>query len=434
MAPSDAMTKVLAAESACAAAATAVADPDDIPASEAVRLYEALDRAVRSLSAGRTLLAKRVEASKQWERKGFGSAAEHLAQISGKSLGAARSELETSGALTHLPATRSALLEGRVSETQGQLIANAARVNPEAERSLIKKAQRTNHQELRDEAHRAKAAADPDPAATHRRIHRDRRLGRHTDPEGAWNLHARGTVSDGSIVAAEIDRLTDEIFRANGKAGTQECRDAYAFDALTEMARRSSGLRHCAPDPEAKKAGLGAPQHLALLRLDVAALWRGYVEGDELCEVTGLGPIPVEVARTLLGDAVLKLIITKGVDIASVTSLTRGPTQAMHYAKLWMSPTCIVEGCTRTIVEYDHEWGAEYKDTRHTRLDEIERKCHTHHDLHTRLGWALVAGKGERPMVAPDDPRHPAHAPPRAPTSGAPPPGAQPDLFGVALT
>jgi len=113
------------------------------------------------------------------------------------------------------------------------------------------------------------------------------------------------------------------------------------------------------------------------------------------------------VARDLLGDAVLKLIITKGVDIASVTSLTRGPTQAMHYAKLWTSPTCVVEGCSRTIVEYDHEWGAEYKDTRHTRLDEIERKCHTHHDLHTLHGWALVPGKGERPMVPPDDPRHP---------------------------
>jgi len=429
MAPSDAMTKVQRAESACSAAAAALRDPDDIPASEAVRLYETLERASRAIAAGKTLLAKRVAASKQWERKGHGSAAEHLAQISGRSLGAAKSELETSDALGRLDATKEALLEGRVSEAQGQIIANAAKVNPDAERSLIKKASRTNHQQLRDEAQKAKAAADPDPMATHRRIHRDRRLGRHTDAEGAWNLHARGTVADGSIVSSELDRLTDEIFRANGKAGTYECRDAYAFDALTEMARRSSGLRQGAPSNGEKRKGLGAPQHLALLRLDVAALWRGFVEGDELCEVAGLGPIPVEVARSLLGDAVLKLIITKGVDIASVTSLTRGPTQAMHYAKLWTSPMCIVEGCTRTIVEYDHEWGTEYKDTRHTRLREIEPKCHTHHDLHTLHGWALVAGKGKRQMVAPDDPRHPAHAPPPAATG---PPGEQADLFATA--
>ena len=438
MAGADPIRRVQAAEAACVAAAASVRDPDDIPASQAIVLYETLERAGRAVAAAKTLLAKRVAASKQWQTKGFGSAAEQLAQISGKSLGAAKTELETSDALDGLVATKAALLEGRVSEAQGQIIANAAKLNPEAERSLIKKAKRTNHQQLREEALKAKAAADPDPAARYRRIHSDRRLGRHTDAEGAWNLHARGTVADGSIISSEIDRLTDEIFRSNGKAGTHECRDAYAFDALTEMARRSSGLRH-GPPATGEKKGLGAPQHLALLRLDLEALWRGYVEGDELCEVTGLGPIPVEIAKALLGEAVLKLVITKGVDVLNVTSLTRGPTQAMRYAKLWASPMCIVEGCTRTIVEHDHVWGAEYKDTRHTRLDEIERTCHTHHDLHTLQGWALVVGRGKREMVGPDDPRHPAHAPPgaakaspRAPTSGPSPPGDQPDLFAVA--
>jgi hypothetical protein len=110
--------------------------------------------------------------------------------------------------------------------------------------------------------------------------------------------------------------------------------------------------------------------------------------------------------------------------------LTRGPTQAMKYARLWTSPSCTVEGCTRTRIEHDHRWGAEYKDTRHTRLDELDGVCHHHHDLHTREGWALVPGTGDRPMVSPDDPRHPANAPPpgratgRSPTAGAPPPAA----------
>jgi hypothetical protein len=167
------------------------------------------------------------------------------------------------------------------------------------------------------------------------------------------------------------------------------------------------------------------PEHLALLRLDVEALWRGHVEGDELCEITGLGPIPVTAARRLLGDAVLKLIITKGDAVAHVTSLTRGPTQAMRYALLWTSPTCSVEGCTRTIVEYDHVWGAEWATTRHTRLDQIEPKCSHHHDLHTQAGWELTTGTGKRPVVPPDDPRHPANAPPRDPPTAS----VQIDLF-----
>ena len=155
-----------------------------------------------------------------------------------------------------------------------------------------------------------------------------------------------------------------------------------------------------------------SPQHLALLRLDLEALWRGHVEGEEVCEITGLGPIPVAMAKALLGDAVLKLVVTKGVDVLHVTSLTRRRTQAMHYASLWTSPTCVADGCSRTIVEYDHRTGAEWKHTHHTRLDELDRLCGGHHDLHTNHGWALVEGCGKRPMVAPDDPRHPANGPP----------------------
>ena len=98
-------------------------------------------------------------------------------------------------ALPDLDATKEALLGGEVSESQGQIIANAAKANPQAERDLIEKAKRANHQELRDEAQKAKAAADKDADARHRRIHSERRLSRHTDLEGAWNLHAKGTVA-----------------------------------------------------------------------------------------------------------------------------------------------------------------------------------------------------------------------------------------------
>jgi hypothetical protein len=222
------------------------------------------------------------------------------------------------------------------------------------------------------------------------------------------------------VVVSELERLTDEIFRERGKAGTTECRDAYQFDALKRMAERSrrlhlGGVHDDGPRAKRKPAD---PQHLALLRVDLEALWRGHVEGDELCEVTGLGPIPVAMAKALLGDAVLKLIITKGVDVLHVTSLTRRRTQAMHYASLWTSPTCTVEGCSRTRIEYDHRTGAEWKDTGHTRLDELDPLCGGHHQMHTSKGWALVEGTGKRRMVPPEDPRHPLN---RGPTTCDPP-------------
>ena len=119
MAGADPIRKVQEAEQACAVAAAAVRNPDDIPASQAVLLYERLERAGRSIAAAKTLLARRVAESGQWKTKGHSSAAEHLAQISGRSLGAARSELETSTALPDLDATKEALLAGEVSESQG---------------------------------------------------------------------------------------------------------------------------------------------------------------------------------------------------------------------------------------------------------------------------------------------------------------------------
>lgn len=393
-------------------AAVGALDPDAVPASEATRLVERLDRVARAASAARTVLARRMADSLEWQRHGFRSAEEHLASVAGTSLAAARTELATSEALRALPTTRDALLDGSLSPAQGSVIAGAAKVNPGAERDLLERAGRTNLRELQEAAGRARAAADPDPDATHARLHRQRRLSRHTDGEGMAHLHAQGTPEDAAEILTELDRLTDEIFHEHRATGAREARDTYVWDALVRMARRSRD------GSGARSRKIRNPRHLALLRIDVEALRRGQVQGDELCEITGVGPIPVRIARDLLGDAILKVVITHGVDVLNVTSLGRGPTAAMRTALLWTSPTCTVEGCSRTIVEHDHRTGAEFKDTRHTRLDELDPLCTSHHDLHTHHGWALIHGNGKRAMVPPDDPRHP--------TRGSPNPTGQP--------
>jgi len=47
-----------------------------------------------------------------------------------------------------------------------------------------------------------------------------------------------------------------------------------------------------------------------------------------------------------------------------------------------------------------------------TLLRWLDRLCVSCHDRKTRHGWALVDGHGKRPLVPPDDPRHPKHHPP----------------------
>jgi len=161
------------------------------------------------------------------------------------------------------------------------------------------------------------------------------------------------------------------------------------------------------------------PRFLSLLRIDLAALTRGGVERDEVCEIAGVGPVPARVARALLGDSIVKLVITRGVDVVNVTNLGRGPTAAQRVALLWATPGCTNSECDHTLaIQHDHR--VPWADDQVTELHNLDRLCPTPcHHRKTHDGWALVLGTGRRPLVPPDDPRHPANT-----TTGTPPPAA----------
>ncbi len=235
----------------------------------------------------------------------------------------------------------------------------------------------------------------------HRRIHAARSGRTYTDAEGAWNFHARGTAQAGARFEATLELLIDRFFEDARKQQRHEPREAYVFDALLALADQPSA---------ASTERRPKPRHLALLRVDLESLTRGRVEGDEVCEIAGIGPVPVGTARQVLGDAILKLVITKGVDVANVVHLGRGPTAAQRVALLWSTPKCTNEACSRTMVEIDHRdpWAK----TKHTVLHELDGLCHHDHDLTTQRGWSLVQGTGRRAFVAPIDPRHPRSRPP----------------------
>jgi hypothetical protein len=282
---------------------------------------------------------------------------------------------------------------------------------PDAEDQLLEGAEDKTLSDVREECLKVKATSDPDER--HARIHRERCLRQYTDKEGAWNLYGRGPVDAQAEFKAAHEPILDELFKAARAEGRCEPREAYAFDALVEMARRASGRTAEGPEPAAddeKPKQRPPAKYTAIIRIDDAALRRGAVEGEETCEIRGVGPIPVSVARRLLGDAVLKLVITKGVDVANVTHLGRSPTVAQQIALWWRSPTCTNLGCNRTqFLENDHR--NEWHKCHETRADNLDPLCDHDHDLKTNHGWALVDGTGKRPMVPPDDPRHPKNKP-----------------------
>ena len=373
-------------------------NPDAVALADVTALWKSFDAIERYAAASKMLLARRVDEAGAWRTAGFKTAAEAMAAQSGTSITAMKNVVETSRRIAQLPATAEALRSGALSAQKVEAIAAAALVAPEREHDLLGKASSTLR-EVRDECLKAKVAADGD--AMYERIHQDRRVHDYTDGEGAWNLHARGTPDGGAEVRRTLDEIGDEIFKAAYKNGTREQREAYAFDALVEMARRARGEK-----PEGKPSA----KYLGLIRADLEAFWRGHVEGDELCEITGVGPVPVARAKELLTEAVLNVVITKGTDVLNVTNLHRRANAAQRAALLWESPQCRVEGCSRMRTEIDHR--TDWVITKTTRLDNLDPLCDHHHDLKTNDGWSLIEGVGRRAFVPPDDPRHPRNRPP----------------------
>ena len=384
------------------AAVVAELNPSAVPASSVLGLFEEFDRIERLASCAKTLLARRLEDTPEWGRSGCLSPAEFVAAKSGSSVSAAKDTLATSERIATLPVVEQALRGGELSGPQAVAVADAAAQAPGKQRRLVTKAKQSSLRELKAECQRTKAAADPDPEVTHRRIHAGRQVRTFTDSEGAWNLHARGPVAAGARIEAALRAFIEAEFTKARNADRRESFEAYSFDALVEALEPSGPV-----GASNQRENL---RHLGLIRVDLEALRRGDVVDGEYCEITGIGPIPVSTARNLLGESILKLVITKGVDVLHVTHLGRGPTAAQTVALLWQNALCIVEGCDRTHREVDHR--EDWVKTKHTRLDELELPCDKHHDLKTYHGWALVEGTGKRPMVPPDDPRHPNNKPP----------------------
>jgi len=144
------------------------------------------------------------------------------------------------------------------------------------------------------------------------------------------------------------------------------------------------------------------PGAVVICRVDTSALRRGDVQAGEMCEIPGVGPVPVSVARELFGDCFLKFVITDGVDIQAVAHYGRYPRAHQRTALQFRDPCCVVPGCGRTFgLQYDHTdpWSTGGA----TSLDNLARLCTPHHAMKTHRGYQLRGSPGHWEWVAPAD-------------------------------
>ena len=409
-------------------------DLDEVSGEEAAELVELFSAIERSAALGKLKAARRVEETKAYQRDGAQDAAGWFARKTGTSKREAQRSLDAAKALDDLDATREAAERGELSEQQLREVTDAAGVNPGAEQELLDTARSEPMPTLKERALKARATAG-DRRTRHQRIRARRHLRHGTDAEGAFWMSYRNTADVGAAMLAALKPIEDELFAEARRAGEREPHEAYAADALAAAVCGENPVADTDDGHEADAANGGtergrrrpAKAHRArpsrdikvIVRIDHPALVRGHTEPGELCDVAGLGPIPVSTVQEMLNDAFLAAIVTDGVDVRSVAHLGRRTTAHQQTALEFTRPRCEVTGCGRTMfLETDHRTG--WSKTHDTVFDDLDRLCEHHHDLKTNEGWALEAGTGPRRLLPPSHPEHPAHAPPEE-ASGHPP-------------
>jgi hypothetical protein len=356
---------------------------------EAVDLVD-LGIELERLGAAVRMIAARSVDSERWKAAGFRSAAAWMAAKAGVPVGPAIAAMETLRLLDDLPGTAAAFREGRLSLAQVSEIAHVASEWPATEQRLLDAAGVMSLAELREECRRVKAAAVTDEDDRYRRLRQGRYLRSWADRDGAVRISARLTPDEGGPLLAEIDRRCADMESDARAGGWYEGHDAHRADALVDMARTSPGAD-----------GTAGPEATVHVFVDYDALVRGHTIEEEHCEIPGLGAIPVSVARRMAGDAVLKVIVTKGVEITAVAHAGRTIPAHLRTALECRDPVCIVPGCDiRRGLQIDHR--GPWAETRRTSLDNTARLCRWHHYQKSHCGYTYRGGPGTWEWIPPD--------------------------------
>ena len=362
-------------------------DVEVIDGKSAAELVRISEDARRVLDGLRTSAIGRVGITEAWRVGGSKNSAEWVALHTGTPIYEAQAVVVLADQLRHLPQTVEAMNSGKISTAQAVEVARGATAEPHAEERLLNLAKSSTVRTLRDEASRVIAAAT-DEVERHKRIHKNRCLKTWTDQDGAFNLKARMTVANGALVMAALTPFQDEIFKVARKSGNHETPEAYAADALMALCEKAS---NASSKPAHGVSATKARRSNAVIniRVDIDALKRGHTEHGEICEIAGVGPIPVATATEYLGEAFLKLLVIDGTDVRTIAHMGRAIPAKARTALEERDRVCQVPKCDMAIgLEIDHivpfaEGGA-------ASLENLVRLCKRHHLQKTHDGYRLV--------------------------------------------
>jgi hypothetical protein len=217
---------------------------------------------------------------------------------------------------------------------------------------------------------RRKAASEQSDIERLPSIRRRRRLRTWVDEDGAGRVDGLFAPDDFARLRGVLDTLAERLFSQARRAGRREQRDALLADALIEAV---TAFSPASAGSSAGRATGTPPGAMVRFVVDLQGFFRGEARDGERCQIPGVGPVPVAMARAVLGDAILELVIKHGVDVVSVTNLGRAVPSAVRRALEERDPRCVVPGCEMAKgLEIDH-WRVDFARGGRTELDNLCR-------------------------------------------------------------
>ncbi len=355
-------------------------EPSELAGADAARMVEELGVVRRLTDALLAKAAKRVEDTAAHLKGSDRDAVQFYARTAGIDASEARRAIQAADKLESLPLVDDAVREGRLSARAAQMIADAATVNPAAERALLAAAAE-GMVPLKDACIVARARVE-DEATRAARQHAARSLRMWSADDGMVEGHFRLAPEVGGRLKATLDAETQRTFRDRRKRGPHESLAAYAADALVQLVEGDAA------------ATAKTSVHVVI---DHDALVRGNTASGETCEIPGVGPVNVEWVREQLGEAFLTAVVKKGRDITTVAHLGRHVPAELRTAMLVGGHECQIEGChQRGYLERDH-CEVDFAAGGPTAWWNLAWLCAVHHRRKT-AGWLLgppgpVSGK-----------------------------------------
>jgi hypothetical protein len=390
--------------------------PGSVSGEEAKRIVAFFAEIERSGASGVSLFTPRVVQTGSFAKDGHASAQDWLGSLAGTSTGKAKTRLAAAERAAADPKLTEALHESELSPDQLGVVTSLANEVPEATESMLELIEQGgSQQELSDAAARLKAAKRS------RETERVRQARVHTQRYFRWRLDENGGIRTEGFcdeiawarIVPELERNARARWKAAGSEGGESL-EAHRMDAFIEIMGGGSKTGGVGGSGGGSGGGGGTgggggggsnAKVETLVIIDAAALRRGTTEGDELCEIEGIGPVSVLAATELLTEGGLRYLIKEGFDIKTVTKASRDIARSIDMALVVRDRTCARPGCGKRLgLQIDHR-EVDYSADGPTELDNLVRLCPECHALKTFGGWRLEGEPGNWKWIAPAHPK-----------------------------